>query len=273
MELHHADCLDVMKNIPDASVDLVITSPPYADARKKTYGGIPPDEYIGWFLPRAAEIKRILRPTGSFVLNIKEKCLDGERHTYVIELIVALRGELGYRWVEEYVWHKTAAAPGKWKYRFRDAWERLLHFSKEKEIKMNQDSVRVRPLESTIKRGQNLGPNDVVRQASATGSGVGRNVSHTTNRELVYPSNVLHGSPITHNTGHSAAYPEWIPEFFIKLFTDEGDTVLDPFLGSGTTCKVADRLGRRSIGIEMNEEYFSKLTEELGQDQQMSLLI
>ena len=72
---------------------------------------------------------------------------------------------------------------------------------------------------------------------------------------MVYPSNVLHKSPVAHNTGHSAAFPEWLPEFFIKLFTDEGDVVLDPFLGSGTTYRVAKQLGRVPIGIEIDPEY------------------
>ena len=127
-----------MRGLPDDSVDLIVTSPPYADARKHTYGGVPPHRYVDWFCERAAEMRRILAPTGSFVLNIKEKAVDGERHTYVLELILALKRDVGFRWVEEYIWHKTTAAPGKWKYRFRDSWERLLHFSKTRDVKMNR---------------------------------------------------------------------------------------------------------------------------------------
>ena len=85
------DCLEIMRGMRDDSIDLIITSPPYADARRHTYGGIPPDEYVDWFLPRAKEMKRILKPTGSFVLNIKEKAIKGERHTYVLKLILALK--------------------------------------------------------------------------------------------------------------------------------------------------------------------------------------
>ncbi|EOX4226799.1 DNA methyltransferase, partial [Vibrio cholerae] len=88
----------------DESIDLIVTSPPYADQRKNTYGGVNPDEYVSWFLPIAKELLRVLRPTGSFVLNIKEKVVNGERHTYVLELIIKMR-ELGWLWTEEYMWH------------------------------------------------------------------------------------------------------------------------------------------------------------------------
>src|SRR5450631_1071001 len=84
------DCLRVLPILPDDSVDLIVTSPPYADSRKKSYGGIHPDNYVEWFLPISAELKRVLKPTGTFVLNIKEKVVEGERHTYVIELILAM---------------------------------------------------------------------------------------------------------------------------------------------------------------------------------------
>lgn len=259
--IHHGDCLEVMRGLPSDCVDLIVTSPPYADARSHTYGGIAPDEYVEWFLERAAEMRRVLKPTGSFVLNIKEKAVDGERHTYVLELILALKQQAGFRWVEEYIWHKTTSAPGKWKYRFRDAWERILHFSKTKDFKMNQEAVKVPIGDWTKARLRNMNDNDRSRQESSTRSGVGRRISAWEGKDKVYPSNVLYKPPVCHNTGHSAAYPEWLPEFFIQLFTDEGDTVLDPFLGSGTTCRVAQQLQRNSIGIEINKEYVESLNE------------
>lgn len=250
--IRYGDCLNVMAGFPDESVDLIVTSPPYADARRNTYGGIAPEEYVDWFLPRANEMRRVLKPSGAFVLNIKEKAKDGERSTYVLDLILALKREVGFRWVEEYIWHKTTAAPGKWKYRFRDSWERILHFAKTPDIKMNQDAVKVPIGEWTQKRLANMSDNDFERQESDTESGVGRRIANWVDKELVYPSNVLHKSPVAHNTGHSAAFPEWLPEFFILLFTDEGDVVLDPFVGSGTTYRVAQRLGRVPIGIEID---------------------
>ncbi|OQX29373.1 MAG: site-specific DNA-methyltransferase [Spirochaeta sp. LUC14_002_19_P3] len=258
---HCGDCLDVMKMFPDECVDLIVTSPPYADARAHTYGGISPDKYVEWFCLRAVEMKRILKPSGSFVLNIKEKAVDGERHLYVLELILALKKQLGFRWVEEYIWHKTTSAPGKWKYRFRDAWERIIHFTKTKNFKMNQDAVKIPIGAWSNIRLRNMSNNDKVRMQSATNSGIGRKISAWEGRDTVYPSNVLHKAPITHNTGHSAPFPEWMPEFFIKLFTDEGDIVLDPFMGSGTTYKVSKRFNRKPIGIEISPECIKKTKE------------
>ena len=263
IHVFHGDCLTTLCAIPDNSVDLIVTSPPYADARRRTYGGIRADDYVEWFLPRAAEFHRVLAPTGSFVLNIKEKCVDGERHTYVLELIQRLRSECGFRWVEEYMWHKTTAAPGYWPNRFRDAWERCLHFTKERRFKMNQDAVRVPIGDWTETRMKKLGNGDLSRHNSATGSGVGRNMSHWIDKETVLPDNVLHGSPVAHNTGHSAAFPEWLPEWFIKLFTDEGDVVLDPFVGSGTTLRAARRLGRRGIGVEIIDDVAASAAADL----------
>ena len=254
-QIHVGDCFDVMRKMPDDFVDLIVTSPPYADARKRTYGGIAPDEYVQWFSIRAEEMLRILKPSGSFVLNIKEKAIDGQRHPYVLELILNLSKNVGFRWVEEYIWHKTTAAPGKWKYRFRDAWERIIHFTKTSDIKMRQDAVKVPIGDWTQARMKNLSENDLSRQDSATNSGVGRRIAAWEGKKTVYPSNVLHKSPVAHNTGHSAAFPEWLPEFFIKLFTDAGDVVLDPFSGSGTTARVAQGLGRLPIGIEIDEMY------------------
>lgn len=120
-DILHGDCLNVLKKFPSEHFDLVVTSPPYADRRVNTYGGVKPDQYVEWFLPRAAEFQRVLKRTGSFVLNIKEKVDDGERHTYVLELILALRKQ-GWLWTEEYIWHKRNCHPGKWPNRFRDAW-------------------------------------------------------------------------------------------------------------------------------------------------------
>lgn len=125
------DCEVILKDFPDNCIDLIVTSPPYADSRKNTYGGVSPDDYVDWFLPKSAEFLRVLKPDGTFILNIKEKVVDGERHTYVIELILALRRQ-GWLWTEEYIWHKKNAYPGKWPNRFRDAWERCLQFNKQK---------------------------------------------------------------------------------------------------------------------------------------------
>jgi DNA modification methylase len=134
-ELHLGDCHEVLQRLPDNSVDLVFTSPPYADQRKNTYGGIHPDEYVNWFMPISQQLLRVLKPTGTFVLNIKEKVVEGERSTYVMELILAMRKQ-GWFWTEEFIWHKKNSYPGKWPNRFRDSWERLLQFNKYKNLNL-----------------------------------------------------------------------------------------------------------------------------------------
>lgn len=100
------DCKEVLKKIDKNSVDLIVTSPPYADQRKDTYGGIHHDKYVDWFLPISEQLLRILKPTGTFILNIKEKVVDGERSTYVMELILAMRKQ-GWLWTEEFIWHRS----------------------------------------------------------------------------------------------------------------------------------------------------------------------
>jgi site-specific DNA-methyltransferase (adenine-specific)/site-specific DNA-methyltransferase (cytosine-N4-specific) len=260
IDLYQGDCLDVLKTLDDNSIDLIVTSPPYSDQRKSTYGGIHPDKYVEWFLPISAELLRVLKPTGSFVLNIKEKVVNGERHTYVIELILALRKQ-GWLWTEEYMWHKKNSFPGKWPNRLRDAWERLLHFNKDKKFNMYQDEVKIPIGDWSTKRLANLSDTDKTRDESKVGSGFGKKIENWVGKDMVLPDNVMYMATESSNKNHSAAYPEGLPEWFIKLFTIEGDVVLDPFLGSGTTSRVANRLNRHSIGVEMNEEYY-KMTEE-----------
>jgi DNA modification methylase len=262
--IHHGDCRAILPTLPDASVDLIVTSPPYADSRKKTYGGIHPDKYVEWFMPIAGELKRVLKPEGSFVLNIKERVLNGERHTYVLELILEMKRQ-GWLWTDEYMWHKKNCSPGKWSNRFRDAWERCLHFNKQKKFKMYQESVMVPMGDWAKSRLKKLGGNDVVRFNSQVGSGFGKNIANWVGREKAYPSNVLHMATECGNKNHSAAFPKELPSWFIKLFTAEGDVVLDPFMGSGTTCVAAYELGREYIGVELKDEYFQEALARLNE--------
>ena len=256
------DSREVLKEIPDNSVDLIFTSPPYADQRKKTYGGISPDKYVEWFLPISKELLRVLRPTGTFILNIKEKVVNGERSTYVIELILEMKKQ-GWLWTEEFIWHKKNSYPGKWPNRFRDAWERLLQFNKQKKFNMYQEEVMV-PIGDWAKtRLKKLSETDKIRDISRVGSGFGKKISNWLEREMAYPTNVLHLATECNNKNHSAAFPESLPEWFIKLFTKPGDTVLDPFTGSGTTNFVARRMGRNSIGIEIIPEYYRMIIKNL----------
>ena len=204
----HGDCQEVIESgrVAPQSVDLIFTSPPYADRRKKNYGGVHPDRYVDWFLPRAKAFQRCLRPSGSFVLNIKEGALNGERHPYVLELVLALR-EQGWMWVEEYCWYKKNCYPGKWPNRFRDSWERLLHFTRNKRFKMRQEEVMV-PMGSWKEaRLRNTSKADRRRVESRHGNGFAKRIENWADRDMAYPTNVLYLATECGYRGHPAAFP------------------------------------------------------------------
>jgi site-specific DNA-methyltransferase (adenine-specific) len=256
------DCYEKLKEIDDNSIDLIFTSPPYADQRKNTYGGIHPNKYVEWFLPISRELHRVLKPSGTFILNIKERVVDGERHIYVIELILEMRKQ-GWLWTEEFIWHKKNCYPGKWPNRFRDSWERLIQFNKSKHFQMNQEAVMIPTGEWAKTRLKRLSDTDKTRDESKVGSGFGKNISNWVNRDQAYPTNVIYLATECSNKNHSATFPEALPAWFIKLFTQEGDIVLDPFLGSGTTCKAAQKLMRNSIGIELQQNYYEMALKDI----------
>lgn len=261
-DIHLGDSKEQLKLLSDNSVDLIVTSPPYADQRRNTYGGIHPDDYVEWFLPISEQLLRVLRPTGTFILNIKEKAVKGERCTYVIELILEMRKQ-GWLWTEEFIWHKKNCYPGKWPNRFRNAWERLLQFNKHRKFNMYQEEVMVPVGDWAATRLRNLSDTDKNRDNSKVGSGFGKNVSNWLNRDKTYPTNVLHLATECNNKNHSAAFPEALPEWFIKLFTKEQEVVLDPFMGSGTTLIVANKMKRNSIGIDVVPEYCEMVKQQL----------
>ena len=267
--IYNDDCINRLKKIPDQFVDLIVTSPPYADNRKGVYRGVKTVEYVKWFLPISEQLFRVLKPRGSFVLNIKERTISGERGTYVLELILEMKKQ-GWLWTEEYIWHKKNCYPGKWPNRFRDAWERCLHFTKQKQFKMYQDAVKV-PMGSWAKtRLQNLSKTDMIRDEANNESGFGKNVSNWQNKRKVYPTNVIHMATECNNVQHSAAFPISLPSWFIKLFTSKKDVVLDPFMGSGTTAIAAMSLDRSFIGMEAESEYYERAIERI-KDMQKTL--
>lgn len=269
-EFYLGDSAEILRSISSNSVDLIITSPPYSDQRKGSYGGIHPDKYVEWFLPKSDELLRVLKPTGTFILNIKEKVVDGERHTYVLDLIKEMRKQ-GWLWTEEYIWHKRNCHPGKWPNRFRDAWERLLQFNKSKKFNMYQEAVMVPIGDWSKTRLKNLSEIDKRRDNSRVGSGFGKNISNWVGKEMVYPSNVLHLATESSNKSHSATFPRSLPSWFIKLFTKEGDLILDPFLGSGTTSISSALLNRNSVGIEILPEYYNIAIERFNDETVISL--
>ena len=261
VSLLKGDCLDLLPKIPSDSIDLIFTSPPYADKREHDYGGTKPEEYVDWFLPIGEELLRVVKPTGSFVLNIREGTRDGERLTYVYELVLALR-KLGWRWIEEYVWHKTSVFPTKHGKRFKNAYERLLHFARSTDYKFNKDAVAEsrtnKEIDMAYRQAKLEDPVD-----TETNSGLKTGKYHKwMKKSSTYPSNVLIGHAENRNRGHSAAFPMWLPSWFIRLLTDKGDVVLDPFLGSGTTALASLDLGRKAVGMELNDRYW-KLCREM----------
>ena len=208
------DCLDILdgKNVRSRSVNLIVTSPPYADRRRKNYGGVHPDKYVEWFLPRSERFLKILADDGSFVLNIKEMAYKGEKHPYVLHLILGLR-EQGWKLVDEYIWHKKNCYPGKWSNRFRDAWERCLHFTKRPQFKMRQRSVMVPMGNWKDKRLANLSETDRIRDLSKTKNGFGKKIENWVGREMAYPTNVLHMATECGYKKHPATFPISLPTF------------------------------------------------------------
>ncbi len=172
-EIYLGDCREELRKLEDNSIDLIFTSPPYADQRKNTYGGIHPDKYVEWFLPITEQLLRVLKPSGTFVLNIKERVIKGERSTYVMEIILEMRKQ-GWLWTEEYIWHKKNSFPGKWPNRFRDSWERLIQFNKNKKFNMYQDAVMVPMGDWAKTRLKNLSETDKKRDESKVGSGLAK---------------------------------------------------------------------------------------------------
>lgn len=264
-EILLGDCLELMKNIPDNSIDMVFTSPPYADRRKNTYGGISEDKYLEWFKPIAIEIKRVLKPTGSFFLNIKPHTNKGERSLYVFELVIMLKKELGFLFVEEYCWTKNAF-PGSLKGRFKNAFEPIYHFTKNSpnEITFNPVACGTPIKEESIARTYR-------KQCGApkNGSGMtGMNTTNIRNLGLARPSNVINVNNVSNQFSdkqlHPATFPEGLVEFFVKSFTNEGDVVLDLFGGSGTTGIVCKNQNRQFILMEKMPEYYELIKKRVG---------
>ncbi len=228
-------------------------------------------------MPITKELYRVLKDDGLFILNIKEHPKNGERETYVLELILELKKQ-GWFWIEEYCWYKKNSFPGKWPNRFRDSWECCLQFTKQKDFKMYQDAVKV-PIGSWAeKRFKSMSENDFVRHISKNNSHLGRNVSNWLNKKKVFPHNVivfeeehrLYLSNIFESAvesssrkNHSAVFPIELPSWFMRLFSKEGDTILDPFMGSGSTAVAALLHRRNYLGTEVQPIYVKEANKNI----------
>lgn len=249
----------------DEQVDLIVTSPPYADARKKHYDGVHPDKYADWFMTFHESFYKALKPSGSLVINIKDKVVNGVRHRYVWKTIEVLCGQ-GWYAIDDYVWHKTNPMPGFWPNRLRDGWEYCFHLSKAKQPYFNSDAVR-KPIGDWVSsRLLKLGQNDLSRHNSVNASGFGRDISKWVGKKTVLPSNVISKPLVGKNKGHPAVFPVDLPLFFIKLLCPENGLVVDPFAGSGTTGVAALSLGRDCVLIDNNDQYCREAIRRLRED-------
>ena len=270
------DARELLKCLPDSSVDLMLTSPPYAGKRAKSYDTVGPDEYVEWFSPFAREMQRTLKSTGSFVLNIKESVFDGQRHPYVFDLVKRLQSD-GWRWNETYLWRKQNSYPIKPIRRLKDQWEYLFHFTKGNDFQFFPKAVMVDAKEDTCRRYQR-GINTAIKRGSTTF--IDKDAHNYYRRDAkkligdckdgalkVFPGNVITASIGTNRAfkgvHHPAMFPRKIPEFFVDLFTKPGDLVVDPFSGAGTTNIVAKEKCRKTIGFDIKKEYADMASERL----------
>ena len=275
------DAAQVLSGLPDGSVNLIFTSPPYALHFKKEYGNVDKGLYVEWFLRFAREFKRVLTDDGSFVLNIGGSYNAGTptRSIYHFKLLVALVEEVGFHLAQEGFWFNPAKMPmpAEWvtvrRVRVKDSVEYLWWFSKTPHPKANNrnvlkaysaDMIRLnkRGLQETVRpSGHNIKPGftDI-----SSGGSIPSNVIEDQDAEsMLRLGNNSANDYYTKRCKelglkiHPARFPGALPEFFTKLLTDEGDIVFDPFAGSNTCGAVAERLGRRWLASEMVEEYLA----------------
>lgn len=266
---YQGDSLALMRAMPAESVDLVVTSPPYALHFKKEYGNVGKGEYVRWFLPFAEEIKRLLKPDGSFVLNIGGSYNPGTptRSLYHFKLLIALCEELGYHLAQECFWHNPAKlpAPAEWvnvrRIRIKDSVEYVWWLSKTPWPNADNTGV-LNPYSPDMKRL-------LIRGYVAKKRPSGHDITKKFQRDRggAIPASLLeHGNNDSNSeylrackaSGqkvHPARFPAALPEFFIKLLTRSHALVLDPFAGSNVTGRVAEDLGRRWLAIDTSPEY------------------
>ena len=292
------DCEEILPKITSKSIDLVITSPPYANLRKykitdhKQFAELSPDNYVNWFLPKAKQIYRVLKDNGSFILNINDRTVNNFQHLYVYELVLRLCNDVGFHLVRDYIWFNPATPPNSFSTgkfgRTKKSHEYCFWFSKGDSWTFNMDEIR-RPYSEAMQiylngqgkgnREHNTRPSTYSFDCEKTWENKGGSdpgsVLHIEDRSaktnetdefyLDEPGDVLAISntgskkscKMLYNNGikHPARFPERLVEFFIKAGSNEGDCVLDPFIGSGTTAVVAEKLNRKWIGIELSSEY------------------
>lgn len=258
-ETHLGDCMELAKKLPNNSIDLVVTSPPYADTVSygKSVEIFDPEKYVDWFLELFKEAKRFLKDSGSFILNINDRATNGERSTYVFELVYRIVKETGLKLFDRYIWFKKSALPMTGEKRLNDRVEYIFHFVKDsKKFKAYTDRVRVPYNENSLKRFKNkVHGNDIILPDGTTMlSQRGSSKPHPIGAK---PITVFRFDTCSALRGleHPAPFHPQMPEFFISWLTDENDIVLDPFMGGGTVAETCIKMKRKYIGFEINPKY------------------
>ena len=242
----HLTCETLVR---EAQVDCVITSPPYGGAREydPTSGFTPisPDEYVKWFEPVQAAIRRVLAPNGSLFVTLKAGCASGERMLYAMDLVLAMKRRWGWRYIDEIIW-KRKGPPGRWAYRLRNDFEPVYHFSN------GSPSVR----HAAISYPTDEAPAKPDLDARHDGSWSAHwNRGSRKVPGVAHRGNVFEAGVTNQQDDHPAAFPVTLPAFLISAFTDPGQGVFDPFTGSGSTLLAAARSGRRFLGMELSPKY------------------
>lgn len=266
-EAHVGDSLALMRTMADETVDLVMTSPPFALTRKKAYGNTDAQGYVDWFMPFAYEVHRILKPTGSFVVDIGGSWRRGSptRALYQYELLLRLAGR--FEFAQDFFWYNPAKIPGpaEWvtvrRIRVTDAVNPVWWMSKTATPKASNRRV-LRPYSESMKQLLKNGYRAKLRPSGHQisrkflqdhGGSIPHNLLQIANTESNGP--YLRACRKSGIAPHPARFPEALPAFFIKFLTDPGDVVLDPFAGSNVTGRTAELLQRRWVAIELDETY------------------
>ena len=242
----HRACETLLKETP---VDCVVTSPPYGDAREydpaSGFAPVSPDEYVEWFEAVQASVRHVLTANGSLFVNLKAGCASAERMLYGMELVIAMKRRWGWRFIDEIIW-KRKGPPGRWTHRLRNDFEPVYHFSK------GWPSVR----HSAISYPTDDAPAKAGRNGQHDGSWSARwNRGSRKVSGIAHRGNVVEAGVANRQDDHPAAFPVALPAFLISAFTDPGQVVYDPFMGSGSTLLAAARSGRRFFGIEISAKY------------------
>lgn len=266
--MYEGDSARLLAALPDASVDLVLTSPPYALHFKKEYGNADKAAYVEWFRPFAQQIRRVLKASGSFVLNIGGSYNAGAptRSLYHFHVLLMLCEEIGFHLAQECFWYNPAKlpSPAEWvnvrRVRIKDSVEYVWWLSKESMPKADNRNVLAEyspDMKRLLLRGyrakERPSGHRITNKFQDRGGSIPSNMLERGNNE----SNSLY-IRLCEDRGlkpHPARYPAALPEFFIKFLTDAGDVVVDPFAGSNTTGAVAEALHRRWLGFELEPRY------------------